>query len=466
MIPTGKKKEKKERERDLQRNMMEFSQPLFENFLDTFEIELDDDHGTGPSMFTSTDLTMMMMMNHDAFEPTPLREDHCHCGLINGDNTSIGHGTYISSNINHDFHQSNQFMTTSQNNDTTATTATDEGPSTSFDTVSRILCQDDENENSDNGFYGHHHDEQQQQDELFQNDPSVDFSNFFPCSPGSGEKRDCQNKKLEQWSKFHFSTMLMDHHEHNSNNNTSISNIFTVNNDENKQEEESMVMTATRSSAADEVTSSILYPSATTTTTTNKNNNNNNDDINMYICQQQNNIVNHTSTSTSTSSCLAPLYTTHQAEKWQQRFDELIEFKKEYGHCCVPSHWPQNSPLAQWVKRQRSQYKLKMEGKRSNMTNQRQSALEELGFVWDSHSALWEERLNELRAFRDLHGHCNIPTRYPSNQSLAIWAKCQRRQFKLYCTMGPSHSNMTLERIEKLANIGFVFNPRSFLKKK
>jgi hypothetical protein len=31
-----------------------------------------------------------------------------------------------------------------------------------------------------------------------------------------------------------------------------------------------------------------------------------------------------------------------QLGKWQQRFDDLLEFRKEYEHCCVPTHWPQN----------------------------------------------------------------------------------------------------------------------------
>jgi len=152
-------------------------------------------------------------------------------------------------------------------------------------------------------------------------------------------------------------------------------------------------------------------------------------------------------------------YTIHQAGRWRTRFEELVQFQREYGHCCVPSHWPQNAPLAQWVKRQRSQYKLKREGKHCNMTDERERSLTQLGFVWDSHAIFWDERLRELQLFRQTHGHSNVPTKYPENQQLAIWAKCQRRQFKLF-TQGDSRSNMTLQRVFKLAKVGFVFNPR------
>jgi hypothetical protein len=92
------------------------------------------------------------------------------------------------------------------------------------------------------------------------------------------------------------------------------------------------------------------------------------------------------------------------------------------------------------------------------MTDERQALLEDLGFVWDSHATTWEERWNELSGFRDRHGHCNIPKKYPENPRLPIWVKCQRRQFKLLSE--GKKSNMTRERIEKLRFLGFVFNPR------
>ena len=154
------------------------------------------------------------------------------------------------------------------------------------------------------------------------------------------------------------------------------------------------------------------------------------------------------------------------AGKWYKRFEELRSFRKESGHSNIPTRWSQNPALAQWVKRQRYQYKLKMEGKHSTMTEDRQKLLEGLDFVWDSHSNFWEDRLIELEAFREKYGHCNIPTRFPENPRLAIWAKVQRRQFKLFCTKGSRiRSNMTLERISRLSKLGFVFNPREVKQK-
>ena len=106
--------------------------------------------------------------------------------------------------------------------------------------------------------------------------------------------------------------------------------------------------------------------------------------------------------------------------RWKERYQDLVKFKEKYGHCLVPLHWSPNPPLGHWVKRQRSQYTFKITGRRSSLTEEREGALRNLGFVWDSHAALWEERLNELRAFRGDHGHCQVPSRYVENPKLSV----------------------------------------------
>jgi hypothetical protein len=149
----------------------------------------------------------------------------------------------------------------------------------------------------------------------------------------------------------------------------------------------------------------------------------------------------------------------HQSEQWLERYKELVEFQQEFGHCVVPYNYKRNRSLALWVKRQRHQHTIKKEGLRSTMTDGRERALEQAGFVWDSHKVVWEERLNELIAYRNKErGHCNVPAKFDENPQLAIWVKCQRRQYKLFCD--GQRSNMTVDRIEKLSKAGFVWNPR------
>ena len=92
------------------------------------------------------------------------------------------------------------------------------------------------------------------------------------------------------------------------------------------------------------------------------------------------------------------------------------------------------------------------------MTEERVKALEGLGFVWDSQFALWEERFQELIAYRNQYGHANVPTNFPPNPKLAMWVKCQRRQYKRLCA--GQYSHMTTERLERLNEQNFVWEVR------
>lgn len=124
-------------------------------------------------------------------------------------------------------------------------------------------------------------------------------------------------------------------------------------------------------------------------------------------------------------------------------------------------HTSSDSLSQQWVKRQRYSLRQRGDGIHSTLTPEREGLLNEIDFVWDPHAVFWTEKLEELRKFREEFGHCNVPTKYEKNPQLSIWAKCQRRQYKLYLTKGPSKSNMTADRIKKLNELGFVFDPRS-----
>jgi len=147
-----------------------------------------------------------------------------------------------------------------------------------------------------------------------------------------------------------------------------------------------------------------------------------------------------------------------QASDWTTRFLQLCDFRKRFGHCIVHHNFNENLPLARWVKRQRYQYKLLMEGKPSTMTPERIQCLENIGFTWHSQSSAWYERLEDLREFKSVHGHCNVPSTYAENPKLATWVRCQRRQYNLLRDGRPS--NITPIRIEELEALGFVWEMR------
>ena len=175
--------------------------------------------------------------------------------------------------------------------------------------------------------------------------------------------------------------------------------------------------------------------------------------------------ISPSSETTSSEEQIESRFRGYQADQWTEKFEELCAFMNKNGHCQVPHGYPANESLARWTKRQRYQYKLsRLEGKPSTMTEDRIAALNDLGFVWNSHEAIWEERWTELNDFKQVNGHCNVPSQFETNQKLATWVKCQRRQYKLFVAQ-QQPSNMTTERAMRLHRLGFVWELRSHKKK-
>ena len=56
----------------------------------------------------------------------------------------------------------------------------------------------------------------------------------------------------------------------------------------------------------------------------------------------------------------------------------------------------------------------------------------------------WEERFNELKAYRENYGNCNVPQNYEENKQLGKWVNRQRTQHKKF--QKGEKSSMTKER--------------------
>jgi hypothetical protein len=70
------------------------------------------------------------------------------------------------------------------------------------------------------------------------------------------------------------------------------------------------------------------------------------------------------------------------ASAWEDRLNELADYRKSHGHCNVPQNYSENAKLAKWVETQKTNYRLRKEGKTSPMTLSRIQELESLGFEW------------------------------------------------------------------------------------
>jgi hypothetical protein len=147
-----------------------------------------------------------------------------------------------------------------------------------------------------------------------------------------------------------------------------------------------------------------------------------------------------------------------QEAAWERHINDLKKFRDDYGDCLVPLNHPKYPKLGLWVKEQRRHYTLMKQDKPSHMTDERARALDDVGFCWDTHEAVWGERLRELCHYKATYGDCIVPTNYSANPKLGTWVHHQRRQYKKYKEGKPCH--ITAERIRALESIGFVWYPR------
>jgi len=90
---------------------------------------------------------------------------------------------------------------------------------------------------------------------------------------------------------------------------------------------------------------------------------------------------------------------------WTSRYQELVTYKEKNGHTQVPSSYP---VLGVWVGTQRKQFRLKLKGNYSHMTDDRIEMLNNIDFVWEVNT--WVERFEELKQFHAQHGHFLVPT--------------------------------------------------------
>jgi len=170
--------------------------------------------------------------------------------------------------------------------------------------------------------------------------------------------------------------------------------------------------------------------------------------------------VSSYNSSSSTSNNDDDKMTQLQCDQWRARYAELVEYQQMYGNCHIPYDWAPNKPLSQWVKRQRHQRRLRQEGKHSNLTDEREQLLNDLGFVWDSRAANWDERLDELVMFKAQHGHCKVTSKYgKAYRPLAVWLKRQRHAVREFLK-GKEGTGMSDERVSRLVDVGVNMNVR------
>ena len=133
---------------------------------------------------------------------------------------------------------------------------------------------------------------------------------------------------------------------------------------------------------------------------------------------------------------------------WADAYRELVAYKASAGHVLVPgSHVTSTGcRLGRWTARQR---RCKITRQLSDVQTRQ---LENLGFVWDVRSHLWELAFEQLQAYHAQHGNVVVSPQFRSNDGFGLgsWV-CRQREAK-------SKGKLSKRQIQRLDKLGFVWD--------
>ena len=194
--------------------------------------------------------------------------------------------------------------------------------------------------------------------------------------------------------------------------------------------------------------------------------------------------ISSSTPSTVVKKTLQPQKGGKMAAIWADYYNQLVDYKNNFGHVNVSATDPEYKQLAWWLYRQRTAYKSTLETGKGGMTRDRIQLLEALGMVWttgtgsgggirtyqrkkgvavpvvtqtnaysskdEDGEVSWMERFQELKEHCRKFGTCNVP--FQVNVALGRWVHRQRIAYKEFRYQGTG--NMTIEKVALLESIG------------
>lgn len=125
-------------------------------------------------------------------------------------------------------------------------------------------------------------------------------------------------------------------------------------------------------------------------------------------------------------------YARKDQPRWSDMFYQLTLFKIKNGHCKVGKN--DDEILYQWCVNQRRFFHYMRHPKArpsvdpNRLTPDRELVLNSLGFEWTVLNAenenRWEKRFQELLAWKEVNGHCNVPQNCPLGKLVDTMLRC------------------------------------------
>ncbi len=144
-------------------------------------------------------------------------------------------------------------------------------------------------------------------------------------------------------------------------------------------------------------------------------------------------------------------------ESWEKGFEGLKKYKFEFGNCAVPAGkkflLEDGSGLGVWCDEQRTQYK------KGRLSQDRETRLNKLGFIWDIPLWQWEQGFEALKRFKLKYGHCRVTKNLDLETSLGTnlsnWVFKQRKNRE--------KKRLDAEKFSRLERLGFIWDPHQLL---
>ncbi|OEU09131.1 hypothetical protein FRACYDRAFT_195772 [Fragilariopsis cylindrus CCMP1102] len=137
-------------------------------------------------------------------------------------------------------------------------------------------------------------------------------------------------------------------------------------------------------------------------------------------------------------------YKRWHTEIWHEMYQRLAAYKKQhYDSTSVPQGYKADPKLAIWVTTQRTLYR------KNEISEERINYLDSISFVWKTLEIFpWDEMFQRLVTYKKKFKSTLVPQKYPY---LGRWVSTQRAYY--------NKKELSVERINLLESIGFVWNP-------
>ena len=145
--------------------------------------------------------------------------------------------------------------------------------------------------------------------------------------------------------------------------------------------------------------------------------------------------------------------------RFDQRLEELKQFKEKHGHFKVPSRGG-NKSLYEWLHAKKKAYAKEGRTSSRSILPEEVKALQDIGVDMDGNdkktSVLFRQWLEELKRFKEKHGHFKVPK---SNSKLYAWLYVKKRAYAE--GGGYRFYRITPEEAEALRDIGVDMGGRT-----